>query len=234
MTNPTASFNNTSIPAYLTVPINQEPSASAIQSLKEAIYGAGEHSCYTKLNSDIKENAQHSAEMMSIRFASLIRTIKALGENNPDFLANAISKRNLERVVEFMCLPQTIFGEQRLDFFRTLASIPFTDEQSAAIIKESIFSGGRWVYEPELMCAAHWLDKMAEEDRDTLLQFVPVVNSKFVTCSNSFNYKISQHLIVSGVLDTEGYQPEWAKTLLEQPLDKNRTHLAGVAEPSKP
>lgn len=132
-------FNDTNTPAYLSVLYDQEPSASAIQSLESAIYGAGEYSCYQTLNSGLKKNAEHSAEIMRARFTSLIKTIRALGEDNPDFLAKATLERKLERAVEFICLPQTIFGGQRLDFYRALASIPFTDEQSAAIIKESIF-----------------------------------------------------------------------------------------------
>lgn len=69
------------------------------------------------------------------------------------------------------------------------------------------------------MCAAHWIDKMIEEDRDALLQHMPMANCKFSSDSlDSFNLTIAQHLVVSGVLNTKGYQPEWVKPLLEQPV----------------
>lgn len=231
---------NKPTPAYLLVKPDELPNADAVLSLRDLL---ASHQDGSKLHSvvitAIKQNIEQSdiginqaRAAQKARFASLIKTVQALGESDSAFLAERILNVDLERVIEFMCLPnenprpdRIYFDDQRLDFYRALALVPFTDEQAAAIITQSLFSKGRWVYEPELMCAAHWLDKMSDDDRREILQIVPQVSfgykdaSAYLDGTGGFNMTIGEHLVASAVMSTEDVEPpEWTKELLLQTI----------------
>jgi hypothetical protein len=233
-------FNNPMPPAYVLVKPDELPSADAVLSFKEMLERTVMlekkparsillNEIFTAIRRDSYAGTQFSGPLQNMRFASLIKVIQAFGESNPDFLADRILNGELERTINFICYPYIAkyitFNEQRVDFYKALASIPFTDEQAAQIIKVSIFSVERQVYEPELMCAAHWLNKMTDDDRNEILQCpAPVVfgyksNHPMLKNTNSSEMSIADHLIASGVMDTKDIvPPTWARTLLEQPL----------------